>query len=980
MDAVQQGRQAPATKPDSNPAVPGGRAEGDILKRLLTGLATVGLLGGALPASAALLAAGVPSVPALSGPRDSAPVVLTGKQLPALSAPAPVPVRALYTDAEDRTQVVPPDSSHGANVATGSLAVFAYRDGAFVEVPSQADERFWRFLSNPGGESGELSGFDTELGYVFDTEGFRRTEGLCYAAFRAGQPVTTADPVAGFDDDDELAFMARDAGARAPGGATPVAGRDAYEVAVTDPLTNQQVFAYVVSAPGRAHSFGAGYVSYTRDQYADRYLAARSGEGIPDGTRCSGPDTGVDTGSGPVVESTGARRPRDFATFASDRYSFHFGGRWKPDGLQVAGPDGSYGVDLIDQWKGRAFQQARKQAVSIGFIGEKAWEESSVLLGERSGAIRAIRETWGAKSGTNITRVFTMYDRFLTDTINLRVHPIPPDGVYSMWDHNQGAVSTYYSPMVPDGVPIDGVNDELVGNLDVGVGTPAESHYDVADPTHQPYGAVEQWEEVAGRNGSVVYYTHNPRPSAAVITSYYRDDADFDDGSGEDPAVKQGAFGAHGLHIYATADTDNTPAGVPLDELQVVTSQYPLVGDAGNVGEQYAAVERVPLQVEATLLAGSGEPEPTATPTPTSTPTSGPSSSPTKSPKPAKPVKDKNKDKNGPDAGSGLLVGPASTLPGSDGAQGPSLARTDSGAAYVGADGGRLWRGDGAGFSPLAPTGPVAGLPRTGGQDLAVDAAGYLHAAGASAPGVTVVRSIDDGASFDRGTPVAGLLPTGSPRLAAGRFNSGVEGASLTVSYPSKAGLVVARSIDGGLTFAQQTLASTCTGCSLGPVVVDRANDAAVWLAQSGPDGVAVLRSSDGGVTFSSAPVAGGPVTTAPALSRGATGELVVAWTDAAATRTATSSDGGATWSTPTTVAGPATAVAVAHTAGGLLAVATAGDRAAVSVSRDGGVSFFAPQVLDGVASSGIALAGDSSGRFVAVWATTAGLRTATLG
>jgi hypothetical protein len=256
-----------------------------------------------------------------------------------------------------------------------------------------------------------------------------------------------------------------------------------------------------------------------------------------------------------------------------------------------------FGPDLIDQWKGRAFQQTKEQAVSVGFIGEKAWEESSVTLGEKAGPVRVLRETWGAKSGTNVTRLYTLYDKVFFDTFNLRVHPIPPDGIYSMWDNNQGAVSTYYSPVVPDGVPIDGINDEQFGNVDVGTGTPAESHYDIADPTLQPFSPDEMWEEVAGPNGSIVYYISETRPGPGAITSYYRDDADFDDGSGDNPVGKQGSFGAHGIHFYATGDTDNKPFAFPFSELGVTQSQYMIPGDAGNVGETYAATERFPLEV-----------------------------------------------------------------------------------------------------------------------------------------------------------------------------------------------------------------------------------------------------------------------------------------------------------------------------------------------------------------------------------------------
>jgi hypothetical protein len=504
--------------------------------------------------------------------------------------------------------VTPPDSSHGANVPLDSLAVYTYGADGFREIPSQADERFWRYLANAGGENGMYSGFDPELTYVFDEEGFRKTGGVCYAQFPEGY-VPTPDYVSGFDDDDELVFMARDAGLKAPAGAKPIAGVTPYEVTIKDPVTDALSYVYVASSSGLVHDFGDPYVSYERDRWADRYIEARSGEGIPDGHRCGGPDGPSYDGDPnfPTVNapgsSFGAVRPRDTATFTSDTYKFHWGGRWIPDEIHIKTPAG-YGPDLIDQWKGRAFQQTREQAVGVGFIGDRAWEESSVTLGERVGPIRALRETWGAKSGTNVTRLYTLYDQVFFDTFFLRVHPIPPDGIYSMWDNNQGAVSTFYSPATGEaGVPIDGVNDEKFGNLDVGAGTPAESHYDIADPTVQPFSPVEMWEEVAGPNGSVVYYTKENRPGPGVLTSYYRDDANFDDGTGSDPVDKQGSFGAHGIHFYATGDTDNLPFGFAFSEMGVTQSQYMIPGDAGNIGENYATTERLPLQIT-TALAG----------------------------------------------------------------------------------------------------------------------------------------------------------------------------------------------------------------------------------------------------------------------------------------------------------------------------------------------------------------------------------------
>jgi hypothetical protein len=209
-----------------------------------------------------------------------------------------------------------------------------------------------------------------------------------------------------------------------------------------------------------------------------------------------------------------------------------------------------------------------------------------------------MRETWGAKSGTNVTRLYMLYDQVFYDIFNLRVHPIPPDGIYSMWDNNEGAITRFYSPMTgAEGVPVDGVNDEKVGNLDIGEGTPLESHYDVADPTLQAFSPVGFWEQLAGPSGSVVYYTAETRPGPGVLTSYYRDDANFDDGSGSDPVDKQGSFGAHGIHFYATGDTDNKPFGFPFSEMGVQQAQYMVPGQFGNVGESYATTERFPLEI-----------------------------------------------------------------------------------------------------------------------------------------------------------------------------------------------------------------------------------------------------------------------------------------------------------------------------------------------------------------------------------------------
>ena len=111
--------------------------------------------------------------------------------------------------------------------------------GKFVQFPLQVDEKFTRFLSNNASGFAFYSGADQETNYAWDREGFRYTAdnnnnpstldaNSCVAQPAQGSPGVNAkgysaapDPIQGLDDNDEVAFMWRDAGAdQAPSGAT----------------------------------------------------------------------------------------------------------------------------------------------------------------------------------------------------------------------------------------------------------------------------------------------------------------------------------------------------------------------------------------------------------------------------------------------------------------------------------------------------------------------------------------------------------------------------------------------------------------------------------------------------------------------------------------------------------------------------------------------------------------------------------------
>jgi hypothetical protein len=580
----------------------------------------------ALPASALAVD---PAVPAA---RDSEPVILTGQAFGAWAAPANQTAKLPLMDILECPPGVQPEefrpgtgggaggltsglsvneSCHNRytepEVDTGDVAgtgtpvdrILGFRwEGRWREVPIQVDEQFTRYLDNSASGFAPYSGQDQHTTYAYDREGFRwqaeDPNDPCVA--RPESPVAT-DPVAGLDHNDEVAFMASDAGAAAPSGAGRPPGIDALQrVAVADPTERGATrYLYVGrSAGSRRPAFDGtnGYVRYQRDANAGFFEFSQSSYddygNAPVGMTCDaeGNPTGV----------IGRRRPRDYATITTDRYRFRYDGRWLMTRVEIAqeptkhkGKKGrgwkartTYGPDLVDRWKARAFaQDPGSQTPCCGFEEEDTnWGGSSTLLGERVGPVRAIRETWGADSGTNVVRRETFYRRELRQKTWLRVHVIPPlDGIYAQWDFNAGRVTRFFNARKPSGVAIDGRNDEVLGNLDdpcqdkydaqsnPNDTSPIDQQYrslyemfrlctepwneyhlsaDIPDLSHSEPGATLGWSQVAGRHGTIVdrydaqYLSQSPGGLVQGVFAmpYYRDDSCFDDGTGSDPGPK----------------------------------------------------------------------------------------------------------------------------------------------------------------------------------------------------------------------------------------------------------------------------------------------------------------------------------------------------------------------------------------------------------------------------------------------------------
>jgi len=652
---------------------------------------------------AAGLAAGVAGaqaqVPAVA--REAEPVVLTGKQIPdwTRSAAAVVctPAGGLSgnQDAHHGTVTVPPDARPGVPVDQ----VVAYRwDGAWVEIPVQVDEMYFYCLanpkSNPGVGFGAYSGTDKELTYAWDVEAWKKTAGQCSKDYPPGAG-PTPDPVPTLDDDDEIVFMARDAGAQAPLGTLPPSDTSSGQaVAITDPLDPGSVkFVYLyLRAGGSSFNTSNGYVSYVRDANADEWIDKcsfrdDSPEKLGTSNTTYGPNlsgtvcrtvSGAPGGCPNVADGTPRpstdRFARDGVTVSTDTYQWHASGRWMIRSLQVAKPGqpGVYGPDLIDRWKGRAFQQSPDSTISlVGFEDEQVnWEANDILMGERAGPVRAIREIWGADSGTNVTNLESFYRDAITYHYHVRVHPIPPDGLYTSWDYNRGVVSKYYNRIKTDGVDIDGVNDDT-GNVDGVFGMPA--YFDAPDPTFNVPSAVLNWEEVSGANdyGSLVYITEIKGATTAenpAVVPYYRDDSCLDDGTGDNPVPRpwpgessddtrvtngycaaagkpngchvcrsatdtgpcdvdcklgqtQGAYAAHGIHYFFSSDTDNLQSPEALTEIDAQQWQFMVpTQQPTNVGESYGDTVIAPLQTAIVRLVEIPVTTTTAPSTTTTTP------------------------------------------------------------------------------------------------------------------------------------------------------------------------------------------------------------------------------------------------------------------------------------------------------------------------------------------------------------------------
>jgi hypothetical protein len=445
------------------------------------------------------------------------PVILTGQQLPALAG-------------------LPP----------GELVGFRYTAGSWVQIPVQADERARVAIG------GAYNGLDpstcSQPGWCSGVAG-----AVVQLYYTDPNTHIGPDPDATFDADDELVFMARDAGSEAPEGA-PRPGRvvpgAGVKVSVSESGSADRVYVYLFRHDGGlAPGAGKSYVGYDfRLLSGGGYLATYDRAG-------TSPDAGRRVG-----DAVGAN-PEN-TTVTTPYYSQHFSDRWILDGLRITAGSAS-GIDILDRYK---------TAFAPGNCGRTEYTGSrseGAFVVNRSGPIRAIRSYLGFNSGPLVQREHIFYERYADVTTFLRVHAIP--GILDFFDYSPSAVGMVYrNNNNPQGLVIDGRPDgHRSGPLD--------------------------WESVQGTPGTMVtVHTLETNIAALARTSFYDDAAtsEFIQCTGDNSA-----FGASGNWITSAIPNTDPRLAAP----SMLTLRRQMLFEAPDVAtekvERLVRAVREPLEV-----------------------------------------------------------------------------------------------------------------------------------------------------------------------------------------------------------------------------------------------------------------------------------------------------------------------------------------------------------------------------------------------
>ncbi len=370
---------------------------------------------------------------ALNRPED--PVVLTGADVPALQGVSP-----------------------------STIVAFRYSAG-WQQIPVQVDQRFTQTLQNV---------YNNIAGLPSNTN-------IPVEVYADPNTFTGADPNPNVDADDEIAFMAKDAGDASPTYATPAhtALGSGVQLTITDPLQPGSIgYVYLFRQDGTLDpGAGQSYVSYSFNLLSGDYKTTYDVRGA------------VSTDPNPG-------NPEN-STVTTPYYSQHFQDRWADDQIHITA-GASTGVDILDRHKALFAPGNCVRSEDTFDLGTPTFQGEGAFVTNRVGPVRAIRSYIGANSGPNTQREHIFYAQREDIRTYLRVHSIP--GIMDFFDYSPAASGmTYYNDLNTAGVTIDGVPD-----------SPA-------------LGQIH-WEMVTGAQGSLVMAgSISTNISPFSYTSYYLD-------------------------------------------------------------------------------------------------------------------------------------------------------------------------------------------------------------------------------------------------------------------------------------------------------------------------------------------------------------------------------------------------------------------------------------------------------------------------
>jgi len=340
------------------------------------------------------------------------------------------------------------------------IVAFSYSPTGWQQIPLQIDEM-------------EVVDVVACYGPHAVTAGFPPPTGYSILAYSDAGTYIGADTDISFDADDELVFMALDAGLQAPPlvpQPVGVTSANCCELQVTDPIDGNIAYVYLFLQDGSLQQdAGMDLVSYS--------FALASGGSYPTNYNFFGFEA-------------------ENSSITTAAYQHYFSSRWVNEQLSNS-TSGSSNTDILNRHQSYFAPGVCVRSEDTFSNGE------GCFLTIKDGPLRAIRSYMGANSGPLTQRTHLFYESRHDIITDLRVHSI--SSIYDCFDYETTAPGMkYYNNLNTGGLDIDGLPEPC--NL----------------------GLVE-WELVEGSHGSLSIIhdleTDLNLTTEATVSSYWEDDA-----------------------------------------------------------------------------------------------------------------------------------------------------------------------------------------------------------------------------------------------------------------------------------------------------------------------------------------------------------------------------------------------------------------------------------------------------------------------